>query len=136
MIQDPQMKPNFPSYPPSLISPSNWSPGNHLQPPKPSEFPPTFYPSPNMLHPNPLQLPFYPPSLFMMKGNNPMGGMPFDRFYGNGRGMDKLQDHHDDGEPDDPKVELENQDLWQKFHDIGTEMVITKTGRSVVMTTR
>lgn len=27
------------------------------------------------------------------------------------------------------KVELENSDLWEKFHQIGTEMIITKTGR-------
>lgn len=26
-------------------------------------------------------------------------------------------------------VELENKDLWDKFHEIGTEMIITKTGR-------
>ncbi|KAK6190420.1 hypothetical protein SNE40_002295 [Patella caerulea] len=32
---------------------------------------------------------------------------------------------------DDPKVELENDDLWKTFHKIGTEMVITKTGRRI-----
>lgn len=32
-------------------------------------------------------------------------------------------------EPDDPKAELENKNLWGQFHQIGTEMVITKTGR-------
>ena len=30
---------------------------------------------------------------------------------------------------DDGQVELESMDLWEKFHDIGTEMVITKCGR-------
>lgn len=30
---------------------------------------------------------------------------------------------------DDPKVELESKDLWEQFHKIGTEMVITKSGR-------
>lgn len=35
----------------------------------------------------------------------------------------------EDNEPDDPKVELENKELWQEFHRRGTEMVITKTGR-------
>ncbi|OWF44320.1 T-box transcription factor TBX2-A-like [Mizuhopecten yessoensis] len=30
---------------------------------------------------------------------------------------------------DDPKVELEGKDLWEQFHNIGTEMVITKSGR-------
>lgn len=26
---------------------------------------------------------------------------------------------------------LETKDLWEKFHDLGTEMIITKTGRYV-----
>ena len=30
---------------------------------------------------------------------------------------------------DDPKVELEGKDLWDQFHQHGTEMVITKSGR-------
>jgi hypothetical protein len=31
----------------------------------------------------------------------------------------------------DPKVKviLENEDLWRRFHQIGTEMIITKMGR-------
>ncbi len=32
---------------------------------------------------------------------------------------------------DDPKVTLEAKDLWDQFHKIGTEMVITKSGRWV-----
>lgn len=35
----------------------------------------------------------------------------------------------DDGVQDDPKVTLEGKDLWEKFHNLGTEMVITKSGR-------
>lgn len=35
----------------------------------------------------------------------------------------------DDGVVDDPKVTLESKDLWEKFHVLGTEMVITKSGR-------
>nr|XP_018914132.1 PREDICTED: optomotor-blind protein isoform X3 [Bemisia tabaci] len=35
----------------------------------------------------------------------------------------------DDGIVDDPKVTLEGKDLWEKFHKLGTEMVITKSGR-------
>lgn len=27
---------------------------------------------------------------------------------------------------------LETKELWDKFHDLGTEMIITKTGRSVI----
>ncbi|XP_045171884.2 T-box transcription factor TBX2-like isoform X2 [Mercenaria mercenaria] len=30
---------------------------------------------------------------------------------------------------DDPKVELEGKDLWEQFNTLGTEMVITKSGR-------
>lgn len=37
----------------------------------------------------------------------------------------------DDGVRDDPKVTLEAKDLWTQFHQLGTEMVITKSGRSV-----
>ena len=37
----------------------------------------------------------------------------------------------DDEGPDTPVVELENFQLWSDFHQFGTEMVITKTGRSV-----
>lgn len=33
---------------------------------------------------------------------------------------------------DDPKVELEAKELWEKFYALGTEMVITKSGRYVV----
>lgn len=35
----------------------------------------------------------------------------------------------DDGIEDDPKVTLESKDLWERFHNLGTEMVITKSGR-------
>ena len=47
--------------------------------------------------------------------------------------------HHLGGEPglqerresvsDDPAVKLESSQLWEQFHHIGTEMVITKSGR-------
>jgi hypothetical protein len=30
---------------------------------------------------------------------------------------------------DDPKVELDARDLWERFYELGTEMVITKSGR-------
>ena len=35
----------------------------------------------------------------------------------------------DDGVVDDPKVNIEAKELWQTFHVLGTEMVITKSGR-------
>ena len=31
----------------------------------------------------------------------------------------------------DVQCRLETKDLWDKFHELGTEMIITKTGRSV-----
>ncbi|XP_070489983.1 optomotor-blind protein isoform X3 [Chironomus tepperi] len=37
----------------------------------------------------------------------------------------------DDGVEDDPKVTLEGKELWEKFHKLGTEMVITKSGRQM-----
>ncbi|KAI4876680.1 hypothetical protein NFI96_012362 [Prochilodus magdalenae] len=33
------------------------------------------------------------------------------------------------GPPDEPVVQLEGAELWARFHNIGTEMVITKSGR-------
>ncbi|XP_077532775.1 uncharacterized protein LOC144145145 isoform X2 [Haemaphysalis longicornis] len=35
----------------------------------------------------------------------------------------------EDGVQDDPKVNLEGKDLWGRFHELGTEMIITKSGR-------
>lgn len=35
----------------------------------------------------------------------------------------------DDGVIDDPRVILDQKELWNRFHNIGTEMVITKAGR-------
>jgi hypothetical protein len=32
---------------------------------------------------------------------------------------------------DDPKVELDAKELWERFYELGTEMVITKSGRLV-----
>uniref|UniRef100_A0A914W2T2 T-box domain-containing protein n=1 Tax=Plectus sambesii TaxID=2011161 RepID=A0A914W2T2_9BILA len=37
----------------------------------------------------------------------------------------------DDGVVDDPKVELDGKELWEQFHQFGTEMVITKSGRRI-----
>ena len=31
--------------------------------------------------------------------------------------------------PGNAEAKLENNDLWQQFHKIGTEMIITKSGR-------
>ena len=53
----------------------------------------------------------------------------FRGLYGNPLRKMTSQDHHDDGEADDAKAEVENGELWQKFSNMNTEMVITKTGR-------
>ena len=46
-----------------------------------------------------------------------------------GMGVEAPRVPDDDGVTDDPKVTLEAKDLWTKFHGLGTEMVITKSGR-------
>ncbi|XP_074643456.1 T-box transcription factor TBX2-B-like [Tubulanus polymorphus] len=46
--------------------------------------------------------------------------------------------HHGSSQQDENnkniKIKLENRELWQKFHAIGTEMIITKTGRRMFPT--
>lgn len=73
-----------------------------------------------------LQSPGYAASLLPKLGRNPLGA---DMLHSLGsrhlRGMEPPETEvHDD-----PKVELEGKDLWDQFHNIGTEMVITKSGR-------
>uniref|UniRef100_A0A3B5L690 T-box domain-containing protein n=1 Tax=Xiphophorus couchianus TaxID=32473 RepID=A0A3B5L690_9TELE len=41
----------------------------------------------------------------------------------------KRQERPEQWLDDDPKVTLESKDLWSEFHKMGTEMVITKSGR-------
>lgn len=50
-----------------------------------------------------------------LNGMRPPNGMPIEL--------------EDDGIEDDPQVCLESKDLWERFHQLGTEMVITKSGR-------
>ncbi|XP_061162216.1 T-box transcription factor TBX2-B-like [Saccostrea echinata] len=73
-----------------------------------------------------LQSPGYAASLLPKLGRSPLGG---DMLHSLGsrhlRGMEPPETEvHDD-----PKVELEGKELWDQFHKIGTEMVITKSGR-------
>lgn len=44
-----------------------------------------------------------------------------------------VKEDEDDGVKDDPEVCLESKDLWTRFHELGTEMVITKSGRLVFL---
>lgn len=42
-----------------------------------------------------------------------------------------LLSYVEDGVKDAPRLELEERELWQKFHPLVNEMIITKSGRSV-----
>ncbi|CAD6188449.1 unnamed protein product [Caenorhabditis auriculariae] len=69
-------------------------------------------------------------SLFPFMG---MAGMPspafFPRIGDNFPAVPVMPE--DDGVKDDPKVELDDKELWQEFSQCGTEMVITKSGRRI-----
>ena len=47
------------------------------------------------------------------------------------QGLQESRERGELGVSDDPAVKLEASQLWEQFHHIGTEMVITKSGRSV-----
>ena len=70
------------------------------------------------------------PKLQSMSGRTPFS--PSDLFMSHGlpRGLPRppVVPQEDDVK-DDPKIELEGKDLWDQFHEFGTEMVITKSGR-------
>lgn len=81
----------------------------------------------SLLSQNPYLPPGYPPGLIPKLG-------PYPPPPPHGSGPDDLRTLRslppdDDGVVDDPKVTLEGRDLWEKFHKLGTEMVITKSGR-------
>ena len=56
------------------------------------------------------------------------GGM-FPRLPGLPFGLPPRMPIQDENVKDDPKVTLEQKELWDQFHKFGTEMVITKSGR-------
>ena len=58
------------------------------------------------------------PGLFPRLPGLPFGGFP-----------PRPPPPEEDNVQDDPKVTLEQKELWEQFHNHGTEMVITKTGR-------
>jgi len=94
---------------------------------RPSDFP---FVGPASGHgaPNPFLAPFplAPTNSFLHRFPTFTG--PHD-FFGPGRDMPGAPVEPDDGVKDDPKVELECKELWDRFHGLGTEMVITKSGR-------
>lgn len=50
---------------------------------------------------------------------------------GSMQAMQTLVPYHNNIDCDDIKVELQMQELWHRFHQLGTEMIITKAGRFV-----
>ncbi|XP_059091259.1 optomotor-blind protein-like isoform X1 [Tigriopus californicus] len=61
-------------------------------------------------------------------------GSPHPGFFGAGMGdpmASSMSPMEEDGVQDDPKVTLESKELWMQFHQLGTEMVITKSGRQM-----
>ena len=58
------------------------------------------------------------PGLFPRLPGLPFGGLP-----------PRPPPPEEENVQDDPKVTLEQKELWEQFHKNGTEMVITKTGR-------
>ncbi|XP_039271148.2 uncharacterized protein LOC120345680 isoform X1 [Styela clava] len=71
------------------------------------------------------------PSMFFPKGAPSLGSI-YDRLpYGHPMSdcPSNKTVEPDNNEPDDPQVDLDNKELWEEFNTLGTEMVITKTGR-------
>ena len=58
------------------------------------------------------------PGLFPRLPGLPFGGLP-----------PRPPPQEEEEVKDDPKVTLEQKELWEQFHALGTEMVVTKTGR-------
>ena len=116
---------------------SDFSVSSLLTPPPPSGFPLPALPG---LNHSSLSLPT--PTSFPPHGGGPSGlfpkfpGMGHPGFFGNPLVASEMAARaaamppmEDDGVQDDPKVTLEAKDLWMQFHLLGTEMVITKSGR-------
>lgn len=100
-----------PSLFPSLMPGSGYLPGLHGLGPTNSFIPPPGYSN---------LFPKFPNSLGLSGIND---GDPL-------RSLRSL-DSEEDNVIDDPKVTLEMKELWEQFHNLGTEMVITKSGRQM-----
>lgn len=107
----------------SAYNPASLMAGRHA--PDFSFLPPAYLPAA-------LAMPHCHPSMFFPKSGGPALTSMYDRLpYGAAMSdcpPNKLTEP-DNNEPDDAQVELDNKDLWEEFHRLGTEMVITKTGR-------
>ncbi|XP_013790260.1 T-box transcription factor TBX3-like [Limulus polyphemus] len=103
----------------------------------PSRHPPDFSVNTVLTQPHyfPLPLPHpYPTAPFPKLPASLPGAPPYmtaDDVLSQGRHLRQLRtlEPEEDGIQDDPKVNLESKELWEEFHALGTEMVITKTGR-------
>lgn len=107
----------------SAYNPASFMSGRHA--PDLSFLPPAYLPAA-------LAMPHCHPSMFFPKSGGPSLTSMYDRLpYGAAMPdcpPNKLTEP-DNNEPDDAQVDLDNKDLWDEFHRLGTEMVITKTGR-------
>lgn len=56
---------------------------------------------------------------------------PADLYFPNFPRAGRVPDSPEQDVKDDPNVELDSKELWDQFYEFGTEMVITKSGRSV-----
>lgn len=68
------------------------------------------------------------PKLQQTVARSPMGPGDLLHSLHMGRPIRSLEPPESDVQ-DDPKVDLDCRDMWEAFHKIGTEMVITKSGR-------
>ncbi|XP_076369499.1 T-box transcription factor TBX2-like isoform X1 [Tachypleus tridentatus] len=111
------------TYHPFLLSPSARHPPSDIGVLPPSYFfplPHHHQPYPPLGFPKlPTPLPGTPPYITADDVLTQTGHLP--RF--------RSLESEDDGVRDDPKVTLESKELWERFHTLGTEMVITKGGR-------
>ena len=98
-----------PSIFPNLMPGSGYLPGLHGLGPTNSFVPPPGYSNLFPKIPNPLGLPG-------ISEADPLRAL-------------RPLDSDEDNVIDDPKVTLEMKELWEQFHKLGTEMVITKSGR-------
>ncbi|XP_014679941.1 PREDICTED: T-box transcription factor TBX3-like, partial [Priapulus caudatus] len=88
------------------------------------------------LHPHALSAPFTPKSLGQTPGLLSSGHLSAEELMAAQQSMAasmqrplRTIDPEDSQYVDNPKVDLESKELWEKFHKLGTEMVITKSGR-------
>lgn len=123
--------PQLPPQPaPHCVSPANTDPWNPSQISYPSHH--QYYPHgyPGYYHgissPPDVPLPYNQPGCSGGSGSYYHSAPPPPQGYG---GISYENEDQDDSDENKIMVTLENKQLWKDFHDVGTEMIITKTGR-------